>query len=116
MPEIVRPSSSCRPPFCEFNFCYRLGSTSPPTRTQWKEEIEEKTNDVFKIHVHHGKDKLKKLSTMKDKDVSPFYQFWDRLLTLEQVIITSYGTVCSEYQIGREVEEEDEDNWLAKHG
>ncbi|KAF9649722.1 hypothetical protein BDM02DRAFT_3186073 [Thelephora ganbajun] len=68
--------------------------------TQWKEEIEDKTNDVFKVHIHHGKDKLKKLSTMKEKDV----------------IITSYGTVCSEYQIGRDVKEEDEGGWLAKHG
>ena len=39
--------------------------------TQWREEIEEKTNDVFKVHIHHGKDKLKKLSAMRDKDVSP---------------------------------------------
>ena len=42
------------------------------SRNQWKEEIEEKTNDVFKVHIHHGKDKLKKLSTMRDKDVSYF--------------------------------------------
>jgi len=35
---------------------------------------------------------------------------------LEQVIITSYGTVCSEYQVGREVKEEDEEDWLRKHG
>ncbi|KAF9784773.1 SNF2 family N-terminal domain-containing protein [Thelephora terrestris] len=68
--------------------------------TQWKEEIEEKTNDVFKVHIHHGKDKLKKLSAMRDKDI----------------IITSYGTICSEFQLGREVKEEEEDGWLAKHG
>jgi hypothetical protein len=37
-------------------------------------------------------------------------------LTLVQIIITSYGTICSEYQIGRDVEEGDEDDWLAKHG
>ena len=37
-------------------------------------------------------------------------------LTLVQIIITSYGTVCSEYQLGREVKEDDEDDWLAKHG
>jgi len=29
---------------------------------------------VFKVHIHHGKDKLKKLSSMKDKDVSPPHQ------------------------------------------
>jgi len=50
-----------------------LNGISPLSRTQWKEEIEEKSNDVFRVHVHHGKDKLKKLSTMKDKDVSPSY-------------------------------------------
>jgi len=49
-----------------------LDGILPLNRNQWKEEIEEKTNDVFKVHIHHGKDKLKKLSTMKDKDVRPF--------------------------------------------
>jgi len=49
-----------------------VGGILPLNRNQWKEEIEEKTNEVFKVHIHHGKDKLKKLSTMKDKDVRPF--------------------------------------------
>lgn len=26
---------------------------------QWKEEIETKTNNLFNVHIHHGKDKLK---------------------------------------------------------
>jgi hypothetical protein len=55
-----------------------LNGISLLDRNQWKEEIEEKTNDVFKVHVHHGKDKLKKLSAMKDKDVSHFNWFRDR--------------------------------------
>lgn len=71
MPDTARPSSCCRQPCCELDSLRDLGAILPLTRTQWKEEIEEKTNDVFKVHVHHGKDKLKKLSAMKDKDVSP---------------------------------------------
>lgn len=70
MRETVQPSSYCQRLFCGFRLRYGLDSVSPQSRTQWKEEIEEKTNDVFKVHVHHGKDKLKKLSTMRDKDVS----------------------------------------------
>jgi len=26
---------------------------------QWKDEIETKSNNMFKVHIHHGKDKLK---------------------------------------------------------
>ena len=72
MLEIAQPSSLFPQPFCQ-------SFTRDPThgilsfgRTQWKEEIEEKTNDVFKVHIHHGKDKLKKLSAMKEKDVGSF--------------------------------------------
>ena len=38
---------------------------------QWKEEITTKTNDMFRVHVHHGKDKLKKVEQLKKKDVRP---------------------------------------------
>ena len=41
---------------------------------------------------------------------------WIKFLTVEKIIITSYGTVCSEYQVDRDVKEEDEDDWLAEHG
>jgi hypothetical protein len=30
-----------------------------PELPQWKDEIETKTNDMFSVRVHHGKDKLK---------------------------------------------------------
>lgn len=33
--------------------------TSSHVPLKWKEEIETKTNGVFSVHVHHGKDKLK---------------------------------------------------------
>jgi SNF2 family DNA or RNA helicase len=36
---------------------------------QWKEELEQKTNDVFSVHIHYGKDKLKTLDQIHGKDV-----------------------------------------------
>ena len=26
---------------------------------QWKDEVESKTNGMFTVHIHHGKDKIK---------------------------------------------------------
>ena len=37
---------------------------------QWKEEIDSKTNDLFRVHVHHGKDKLKNSRDFGKYDVS----------------------------------------------
>lgn len=42
---------------------------TPQRSQQWKEEIETKTNAVFEVHIHHGKDKLKTLDDMESKDV-----------------------------------------------
>ena len=36
---------------------------------QWKEELEQKTNEIFSVHIHHGKDKLKTLERIRSKDV-----------------------------------------------
>ncbi|TFK27268.1 hypothetical protein FA15DRAFT_727203 [Coprinopsis marcescibilis] len=68
---------------------------------QWKEEIETKTTDqMFRAHIHHGRDKLKKLSQVKRTDV----------------IITSYQTLCSEFSAPKNVEPADEAEWIWKNG
>jgi SNF2 family DNA or RNA helicase len=36
---------------------------------QWKDELENKTNGMFDVHIHHGTKKIKKLQDMKAKDV-----------------------------------------------
>ena len=36
---------------------------------QWKDELETKTNDMFSVHIHHGKDKLKTVDALRSKDV-----------------------------------------------
>lgn len=40
-------------------------------RFQWKEELETKTNNIFSVHVQHGKDKLKSIRALRDIDVGP---------------------------------------------
>ncbi|TFK47207.1 hypothetical protein OE88DRAFT_1811381 [Heliocybe sulcata] len=67
---------------------------------QWKEEIESKTNDVFSIHIHHGRDKIKKLSAMRGFDV----------------IITTYQTLNQDFNIPSDIPEEEELDWLAENG
>ncbi|KAF7320877.1 SNF2 family DNA-dependent ATPase [Mycena chlorophos] len=67
---------------------------------QWKDEIESKTNSMFTVHLHHGKDKLKKTSEVKGYDV----------------VITTYHTLCADFAIPRDVDAEEETQWLAKHG
>ncbi|KAF9074434.1 SNF2 family N-terminal domain-containing protein [Rhodocollybia butyracea] len=67
---------------------------------QWKEEIESKTNDIMTVHVHHGKDKLKKRSDIKNYDV----------------IITTYQTLNGDFNIPKDIEPEEEADWLAKNG
>ncbi|KAJ7085372.1 SNF2 family DNA-dependent ATPase [Mycena belliarum] len=67
---------------------------------QWKEEIETKTNDMFSVRLHHGKDKLKKTSEIKDYDV----------------VITTYQTLSMDFQIPKDVDSTEEAQWLAKHG
>ncbi|KAF9468325.1 SNF2 family DNA-dependent ATPase [Collybia nuda] len=67
---------------------------------QWKDEIETKTNGVFTVHVHHGKDKLKKLSRVKNYDV----------------IVTTYQTLNQDFNIPKDVGAADEAEWLADNG
>jgi SNF2 family DNA or RNA helicase len=67
---------------------------------QWKEEIETKSNDLFTVHIHHGRDKLSTLMDVKSKDV----------------IITTYQTLSMELTIPKDVEEGEELAYLEDHG
>ncbi|KAJ7156150.1 SNF2 family DNA-dependent ATPase [Mycena filopes] len=67
---------------------------------QWKDEIETKTNEMFTVRLHHGKDKLKKTSEIKEYDV----------------VITTYQTLSMDFHIPKDVEADEETQWLAKHG
>ncbi|KAJ7468732.1 SNF2 family DNA-dependent ATPase [Mycena latifolia] len=67
---------------------------------QWKDEIETKTNDMFSVRLHHGKDKLKKPREVKDYDV----------------VITTYQTLSIDFHIPKDVDTTEEAAWLAKHG
>ncbi|KAL4077807.1 SNF2 family N-terminal domain-containing protein, partial [Scleroderma citrinum] len=67
---------------------------------QWKEEIETKTNDLFTVHIHHGRDKLMTISDVKSKDI----------------IITTYQTLCAELSVPSDVDEGEELDWLENNG
>lgn len=67
---------------------------------QWKEEIETKSNDLFTVHIHHGRDKLSTLMDVRSKDV----------------IITTYQTLSMELAIPKDVEEGEELTYLEDHG
>ncbi|KIK57545.1 hypothetical protein GYMLUDRAFT_203637 [Collybiopsis luxurians FD-317 M1] len=67
---------------------------------QWKEEIESKTNGIMSVHVHHGKDKLKKRSEIRQYDV----------------IITTYQTLNGDFDIPKDLPTEEEADWLSKNG
>ncbi|KAG1859721.1 SNF2 family N-terminal domain-containing protein [Suillus subluteus] len=67
---------------------------------QWKEEIETKSNDLFTVHIHHGRDKLSTLMDVRSKDV----------------IITTYQTLSMELTIPKDVEEGEELAYLENHG
>ncbi|KAJ7886673.1 SNF2 family DNA-dependent ATPase [Mycena leptocephala] len=67
---------------------------------QWKDEIESKTNEMFSVHLHHGKDKLKKTSEVKGYDV----------------IITTYQTLSMDFFVPKDVDPSEEAQYLAKHG
>ncbi|KAI0798158.1 SNF2 family N-terminal domain-containing protein [Abortiporus biennis] len=67
---------------------------------QWKEEIESKTNNIFDVHIHHGKDKLKSVSALREKDV----------------IITTYQTLNLDFAVPGDVEEYEEMDWLYQNG
>ncbi|KAI0290312.1 SNF2 family N-terminal domain-containing protein [Russula brevipes] len=68
---------------------------------QWKDELESKSNDIFSVHIQHGKTKLRSLSALREKDV----------------IITTYQTLCLDFVIkDPHVDVDDEARWLIEHG
>ncbi|KAI0061315.1 hypothetical protein BV25DRAFT_1826795 [Artomyces pyxidatus] len=68
---------------------------------QWKEEIEAKTNGIFSVHVHHGKNKLKTLSALQSQDV----------------IITTYQTLNLDFTIkDPDIEPDEAVEYLIEHG
>uniref|UniRef100_A0A8H7XLY1 Uncharacterized protein n=1 Tax=Psilocybe cubensis TaxID=181762 RepID=A0A8H7XLY1_PSICU len=67
---------------------------------QWKDEIDSKTNGIFEVHVHHGKDKLKTLAQLKSKSV----------------VVTSYQTLCGDFNIPKGTPPEEEEEWLQQKG
>lgn len=67
---------------------------------QWKEEIENKTNGLFTVHIHHGRDKLRSIHAIQEKDV----------------IITTYHTLNSDFAMPDDVESGGELQWLLDNG
>ncbi|KAK6977040.1 SNF2 family DNA-dependent ATPase [Favolaschia claudopus] len=84
------------------NHAYCRASRSSSTGClQWKDEIETKTNEMFNVHLHHGKDKLKKPSEVKNYDV----------------VITTYQTLSIDFAVPQDViEAGEETQYLSKHG
>ena len=67
---------------------------------QWKDEIESKTNGLFRAHIHHGKDKLTSKRELRDVDV----------------VITSYQTLNQDFAVPKGLNDWDTEQWLEKKG
>ncbi|KZP27972.1 hypothetical protein FIBSPDRAFT_917816 [Athelia psychrophila] len=67
---------------------------------QWKDEIETKSNEMFKVHIHHGPHKLKTMHALEDIDV----------------VITTYQTLNTDFAIPEDVDSFDEKEWLVNNG
>ncbi|KAG1773367.1 P-loop containing nucleoside triphosphate hydrolase protein [Suillus placidus] len=72
----------------------------PAALLQQAKEIETKSNDLFTVHIHHGRDKLSTLMDVRSKDV----------------IITTYQTLSMELTIPKDIEEGEELAYLEDHG
>ncbi|PSR76803.1 hypothetical protein PHLCEN_2v8184 [Hermanssonia centrifuga] len=68
--------------------------------TQWKDEIESKTNGLFTVHLQHGKEKFKSLARLQEKDV----------------VITTYQTLNMDFAVPADVESDEEMEWLIENG
>ncbi|EMD32811.1 hypothetical protein CERSUDRAFT_143402 [Gelatoporia subvermispora B] len=67
---------------------------------QWKEELLTRTNAMFSVHIHHGREKLKSLVAMQKKDV----------------IVTTYQTLVQESATPDDVASDEEAEWLVDNG
>lgn len=87
---------------------------------QWKEELLTKTNEIFSVHIHHGKDKLKTVDEVRKWDVcsEPIYDIMSNIWhAFGKVIITTYHTLIMDF-VGPEDGEEPDDfyRWLSVNG
>ncbi|KAG7452506.1 uncharacterized protein BT62DRAFT_879840 [Guyanagaster necrorhizus] len=67
---------------------------------QWKEEIEQKTGETLTVHIHHGKDKLKRVSEINSYDV----------------IVTTYQTLNGDFAMPKDIDPTEEAEWLSEYG
>lgn len=66
---------------------------------QWKEEIEMKSQEgLFRVHIHHGKEKLKSVKEIRAFDI----------------VIVSYQTLMAEFP--SQLDKLDQSGWLPEHG
>ncbi|KAI0632702.1 SNF2 family N-terminal domain-containing protein [Trametes polyzona] len=69
--------------------------------TQWRDELEQKTNGMFDVHVQHGREKLKDVAALAEKDV----------------VITTYHTLNLDFNIPSDMNDSDEEmQWIRDHG
>ncbi|KAI0363945.1 hypothetical protein BV20DRAFT_975060 [Pilatotrama ljubarskyi] len=69
--------------------------------SQWRDEVNSKTNGMFEVHVQHGRDKIKDPELLAEKDV----------------VITTYQTLNLDFSIPNDIEGSDEEmDWLRDHG
>lgn len=93
---------------------------------QWKEELDSKTNEIFNVHIQHGKDKLKSVSALQSKDVRTSHLSDScEVDTLDlscssdnssQAIITTYQTLNMDFGVPDDINPDEEMEWLAENG
>ncbi|TDL27983.1 hypothetical protein BD410DRAFT_781917 [Rickenella mellea] len=67
---------------------------------QWKDEIETKSNGLFRVHIHHGRGKMKSPDQMRRYDV----------------ILTTYHSLTYEFATPDGMDSGDESDYLSRHG
>lgn len=86
---------------------------------QWKEELMTKTNDMFEVHIQHGKEKIKNVDRLREKDVrirnQPSFCVLAHHISF-QVVITTYHTLNLDFNIPSDLDSSDELDWLKKNG
>ncbi|KAI0669018.1 SNF2 family N-terminal domain-containing protein [Trametes maxima] len=68
--------------------------------SQWKDELDTKTNGMFDVHIQHGKDKIKDPDLLAEKDI----------------IITTYQTLNLDFSIPNDLDGDEELQYLRNHG
>lgn len=82
---------------------------------QWKDEIETKCQEgLFRVHIHHGKEKLKSVKEIRAFDVRLYHMSIHYLYNTRQVVIVSYQTLMADFP--NHLEKLDQSGWLPEHG